>query len=213
MVVIDTFKHIRPIRKRSENIYNTDYEDAAALSKFANHHRIGLVTIHHRNQGKSEDAFLSISGSEGINAGFDTLMVLKRSQTSQSGTLEITGRDVMGGKHPVHFDFTTLQWTLSEHRISPEREELLDALRAASPSDLGYADLAAKLGKSENTIKQLATKLFAEGRIQKRTAGRYYLPNTPNTSNGNNDSNGGDVTNGEALLALSPYRGIEPDDV
>ena len=54
LVVVDTFKPIRPVRKRSDNIYNSDYEDAAALTKFANAHKIALVVIHHRNQGKTE---------------------------------------------------------------------------------------------------------------------------------------------------------------
>ncbi|MFI5387088.1 MAG: AAA family ATPase, partial [Fimbriimonadales bacterium] len=92
LVVVDTFKLIRPNRKRHGNIYDEDYEDSHALQQFAGRAGVALLGIHHTNQGRHEDdPFHAISGSEGLNAGFDTIAVLRRSATSSAGSLNIRG--------------------------------------------------------------------------------------------------------------------------
>lgn len=125
---------------------------------------------------------------------------------AQTGTLVIKGRDVPGGRHNVRFDFQTLQWSLSDYRVSPEREHIIEALRSAE-THLGYSDLAAKTGKSENTMKRLCIKVIAEGKIQRHSPGRYFLNphSTDNTSSGNNASDGdndGDDGDDSKVLAL-----------
>jgi hypothetical protein len=211
LILIDTFKLIRPDRKRHENVYNEDYEDSHALQRFALRHHVSVLAAHHTNQGKHEDPFHAISGSEGLNAGFDAIAVLQRTPTSSSGTLILRGRDLGEIKHNVAFDFQTFQWSLAGFKLSREREYLLEALREVAPADLGYVELGVKLGKTENAIKQLATTMFADGQIRKRSRGRYYLP----IGNDGNDGNDPDESNKEyerdrdqesekALLPLPP---------
>jgi hypothetical protein len=199
LIIIDTFNLIRPIRQRHGNVYVEDYEDAHALQGFAVNAGVALLAIHHTNQGKhDEDPFHAISGSEGLNAGFDAIAVLKRGSTSSTGSLEIRGRDVGERKHVITYDFQTMQWTLPGYKLSREREELLSALREVAPADLGYSEVAVRLGKNEAAAKQLLISMYAESQVKKRSPGRYYI----DPDNANHDDHDSYVTNGNHAPAL-----------
>ena len=129
LVIVDTFQKVRDSRSASgkSGIYANDYDDIAAMKSIADRFGIALILVHHtRKQEDKNDPFNQVSGSTGITGAADTSFVLKRSRTSELGTLLATGRDIEYQELTLQFIKDRHVWELVERKDMEDirREEI-----------------------------------------------------------------------------------------
>ena len=97
LVIIDTFQKVRDSRNTigKSGMYAGDYDDITALKTISDKFGIAVVVVHHvRKMKDANDPFNEVTGSTGITGAADTSFILKRSRSSEMGTLLATGRDI-----------------------------------------------------------------------------------------------------------------------
>jgi hypothetical protein len=120
--------------------------------------------------------------------------VLRREIGRADATLYIRGRDVPEADHALSFDAETCAWTLlgdaSEYRLSEERREIVELLRAAT-EPLSPKRIAETLGKKDGAVRYLLHKMAKSGDVD-GVGGAYRFPlpptNTANSANAHGDS-------------------------
>jgi len=93
LIWIDTLVKIRPIMGRNEQTYAYDYRAIEGLQRIAGQYQVGIVLNHHlRKMASEDDAMDDVSGTLGLTAAADTIIVMKR----HSGLTKIfvRGRDL-----------------------------------------------------------------------------------------------------------------------
>jgi hypothetical protein len=180
LVTIDTLAQFRKLSNGRGQVYADDYAAIAGLQKLAQKYDIAIIIVHHDRKAEADDVFDTISGSLGLSAAADTLLIMKR----QSGavTLHVRGRDVEETELALQFSKETCRWTIlgsatDVHR-SAERKRVLDVLRDANtplqPKDIQFmAEL-----RTRNATDVLLGKMVRDGEIVRAERGRYALPTT-----------------------------------
>jgi hypothetical protein len=92
LIVIDTLKMIKPETKGNRNAYDVDYESVRPLIEITNQYNIAILVIHHMRKAEADDPIDEISGSIGLSAGVDGLMVLRRERGAADAFLYVDGR-------------------------------------------------------------------------------------------------------------------------
>lgn len=112
LIIIDTLQKVRGSMKYNQSAYEYDYKEIAKLKQFADKYGICILLIHHLRKAKdTEDVFNRISGTNGIAGAADTMIVLSKTDRSNSETLfSITGRDVESYEEIIQFDKNSCKW-------------------------------------------------------------------------------------------------------
>ena len=172
LVIIDTFQKVRESKSISgkNGMYAGDYNDISALKGISDQYGIAVVVVHHvRKLRDANDPFNEVTGSTGITGAADTSFILKRSRSSEAGTLLATGRDIAYQELTLKFNKDSHLWELAERKDMDDirREEIPDFLFrlaefiTAQKSWQGTAtDLLAEMKESEIT-SNVVTKLLA----------------------------------------------------
>lgn len=175
MVVIDVLQRIKPAGVASRNSYENDYSIWSPLQRWATHHGVAVVGLHHTRKGGADDPLEALSGSNGLSACADTTLVLDRDANGM--TLYVRGRDIEERETALKFDHG--QWTIlgeaHEVKRSDERRLILDAL-AESDEPMSPTELAAVTGMRSNNLRKLLHTMGKAGEIQKTGRGRYIHP-------------------------------------
>jgi hypothetical protein len=133
LVVVDTLERIRKPATAKGPLYTADYEAISALQKVATDHGIAIVVLHHDRKSEADDAFDTVSGTLGLTAAADTILMLKRK--SGSVILYARGRDIEENGTALQFDKASCRWTIlgsaAEVQRSTERSRIIEALKAA----------------------------------------------------------------------------------
>ena len=112
LIIIDTLQKVCEVGGDNYS-YANDYEIITRLKKFADSYGICLLLVHHTRKQNSEDKFDMISGTNGLLGAADGGFILrKEKQTSNSATLEISGRDQPDQKIYLNRNPETLVWEL-----------------------------------------------------------------------------------------------------
>src|SRR5262249_28939741 len=96
LLIVDTFKMIRPLRagmNRNANTYDLDYEDVSPLTELTTQNRIALGIVTHTRKAIADDPLAMISGSFGLSGAADGALVLARPRNSRTATMSVIGRD------------------------------------------------------------------------------------------------------------------------
>ena len=138
LVIIDTLQKIREAGGDKFS-YANDYEIVGQLKKFADENHICLLLVHHTRKQQAEDKFDMISGTNGLLGAADGAFLLqKERRTSDSATLDVSGRDQQDQRLYLRRDADRLIWqfekTETELWISPP-DPLLEAVAALVTSD------------------------------------------------------------------------------
>lgn len=120
LVIIDTFKKIRPGNEESYS-YARDYTDMGQLKKIADDNDICLLLVHHtRKKEDDTDAFNSVSGTNGLTGAADgSFVLLKKQRTDSDAVLHFTGRDVQDQKFYLSRNCEKLIWELDRVQVDP----------------------------------------------------------------------------------------------
>jgi hypothetical protein len=130
LVIIDTLAKIRPRERPNATLYGQDYGALAPLAELARAYHVALVIVHHTRKAGAEDALDAVSGSTGLTAAADAVLVLQRARGQGDATLSVTGRDIEERELALRFDQTTMQWTLIGDAETLRREREQAAKRA-----------------------------------------------------------------------------------
>ncbi len=174
LVVVDTLKKIRPAgtgRRSAE--YDNDYEFTGELQQIALRHRVAILCVHHTRKAAAEDPFDEISGTLGITAAADALMVLKPKGNSE-GILHARGRDFEEQRAALRFHNGSWTWNGDADRLdaSDERRAVLELLENEGP--MTSREIAEHVEKKHGTIQQLLWKMAKAQQII-RTGRTYRL--------------------------------------
>lgn len=192
LVIIDTFERVHVKRKSNANIYAEDYAAVQMLKTLADWHRVAIVIIHHLRKGEADDPIEMVSGSTGLTAAADTILVLRRERGQADAFLYTTGRDIDEQELGLQWDKQTCLWTLlgeaNEFRLSPARAEirrvLVDSKKALTPKQMAIV-----LSKEHNNVKQLMWNMEKDGQIQSDELGGYMVDNNGNHDDLDNPNN------------------------
>lgn len=176
LVMVDTLAKVRHKKSKNAGLYEDDYEAVTGLKMVADKHSAAIVAVHHVNKSKPQDILETVSGTTGLTAAADTILIMGRERGQADGTLFITGRDVEEQDLAMSFDKQTCTWSVmgeaQEYRISKERQEILDVLKRAG-KPLSPVEVAKELGKNERTTKNLMYALLDSQLIKQIGYGRY----------------------------------------
>ena len=112
LIIIDTLQKVREMGGDNYS-YANDYEIITRLKKFADSYGICLLLVHHTRKQNSDDKFDMISGTNGLLGAADGGFILrKEKRTSNSATLEVSGRDQPDQKIYLNRNPKTLVWEL-----------------------------------------------------------------------------------------------------
>lgn len=93
-IIIDTFARVKEQINARTNAYLADYQVTAEVQQFAFKHNIGVLLVHHNRKTDLGYASLDdVSGTMGITAAADSIIILRSNPKSKKKTLLVTGRD------------------------------------------------------------------------------------------------------------------------
>jgi len=176
MVIIDTWVKVRPPKAVADTQYASDYGQLAELQTMALELGIAVVVVGHLRKMEAEDAFDTVSGTLGLTAAPDTIIILRRER--QGCILQAQGRDVEGTEKAIRFKPDNCTWEIlgdvEEARRTSLQSAIIKAMteigRPAKPKEI--ADEAEY--KTVN-VSKLLQRLARERLIFKAKHGRYSL--------------------------------------
>lgn len=187
LVIVDTFGRIKPPRAAGADPYQHDYDVASGLKSAADTiPAASLLVVHHTRKQEAADYVAEISGTYGITAAADYIVVLARKRNSPDAILSVTGRDVYEGRYAIETNGAGM-WELSGDDL---REAAAEAELRTTTANLGdqsfevltfvsgrtetqAGDVVEKLGISKRNAYQLLSRLEGSGRIRKVHRGVY----------------------------------------
>jgi RecA-family ATPase/5S rRNA maturation endonuclease (ribonuclease M5) len=181
LVVIDTLTAVRKRSSGKGRLHDEDYDSMHGLQQMAAEYHVAILIIHHCKKGAEDDAFDEMSGSQGLNAVADNLIVIRREPESTDAIIYFRGRDVDSEPRALEWDKLTCQWKdtgpamLEQLQKSAQRKDIILALRAAK-RPMTPKEIADVLGKKDSTnIRALLVKMkHAKAVIEEN--GAYSLP-------------------------------------
>lgn len=185
LVVIDTFKRIRPKEKGNQRLYDLDYDAIAPLAALARERRVAIVVVFHTRKGESSDPLEMVSGTLGLSGAADAVLVLRRERGQADASLFVTGRDVeeqdLALRWQKEEDFGwMLLGNAEDFRRSKERQEILDSV-AAMPGMLPR-EVSDAIGKAVGSVRYLLFAMVRDADLRVRD-GRYYPCTNANAAN------------------------------
>lgn len=154
LIIIDTLQYIKRTRKKTEGIYDHDYNTMKQLKKFADDHELCILVIHHTSKNVNPtDPFANISGSYGITGACDTMMVLsKKERYAKQSTLSITGRDIEQRELILTYDCGKWSYEGYAEDVKKRNDELTFR---ADPLFNTINDLLSNNGRWEGTCQEI----------------------------------------------------------
>ncbi|MFZ5451846.1 MAG: AAA family ATPase [Thermodesulfobacteriota bacterium] len=214
LVVIDVWrKFSRPRKPQEENSYNLTYEDVGPVKDFADSHGICVLVLHHLAKGwrQYDSPFEAFLGSTALAGASDNLFALVRGSEEADGVLWATGRDIEESKTALEFVKDDCTWRFlgdAQHfELTQDQNAIAQAI-----SEMGEAspkDIAAAVGKSGNSVREMLFRMTKMGRVEKVGYGKYRIPtNTPNSPNTINTPNSPNTPPPNGTEGIRGNRGI-----
>ena len=191
LVVIDTLAKFRPTSKKSENLYETDYNALAGVKRLADKYGVAVLVIHHlrkskaMERGEQVDFLEMVSGSLGLTGGVDTILVLAKDRGAKGATLHRTGRDLVDDSAlSLEWQDSKCRWSLDtsgEASLSGPLRLVLGVVKKRHPTPSGaklISDMLQEEGHdmSQNAVQMALRRLEEQGSVELKERGRYGLP-------------------------------------
>jgi hypothetical protein len=148
--------------------------------------------VHHTRKAETTDYVDSISGTYGLPAAADYLLVLKRKRQARDAILQVTGRDVDEAEYALGTDnglWTLCGDDLREAANEAETRQLtaglgeraLEVLTLVNTRDgeTTARDVNEELGISKDQASVYLNRLVERGRIRKLSRGKFVPNNIP----------------------------------
>jgi hypothetical protein len=201
LVIIDTLNKVRPPKKRGADSYTEDYDALGEIQQFAMERGIAIMVIHHTRKSIGEYEIDEISGTTGVSAAADSILMIRKSVSGE--VLYATGRDVDTQELALRFDKRDCQWEILgdavEFAVSEQRRAIIAVLREAG-EPMSPKEIAEALSKQSGTVRKLLSSMLRDGNVMRAKGNKYTIQdinidekngNGGNGGNGSNDGNGG----------------------
>ena len=180
LIIIDTLQKVREVGGDNYS-YANDYQIITRLKTFADAYGICLMVVHHTRKQQADDAFDMISGTNGLMGAADGAFLLqKEKRTSDTATLEVSGRDqqdqrlyLKRNEEKLCWDLDRIETRLWEAPPEPLLEEVAKRITAdcpewsGSPTELcGFLGVDMKANTLTKMLNVNAGRLFQEYGIQ-----------------------------------------------
>jgi hypothetical protein len=179
LVVVDTLKRIRPrTAGRRGNMYDDNYDAVRPFVPLAQERDVSVMLVHHLNQqANPDDPFDWFSGSAGLVAAAEGILLFRRKRGDADAYLTVDGKDIPERTElAVKWDPLTTTWSLigdaETHRRSETRIAILEVFDNAD-EPLGPTDVADITGLAANTVKQRMYQMSKDGDLKVVSRGRY----------------------------------------
>jgi AAA domain len=180
LVIVDTLAKVRPPTRPGGTLYEDDYGAVHGLKRLADRHGVAILLVHHLRKLSAADPLDEISGSTGLTGAVDGAIVLRRQRRKPSATLHVSGRDLEDREVALAWEATACRWTLVKDAAgplrSPERAAILEVLRPLAPQALAPAEMARRLGKPPDAVRQLLLAMAHDREIVRESRGHYHYP-------------------------------------
>lgn len=94
LVILDTLGKVLP-PNAAKNCFSEDYQRVSALMKLQQAAKGStFLIVHHTRKAEAADHVHQVSGTTGITAAADFVIVVHRERTDSKGELHVTGRDI-----------------------------------------------------------------------------------------------------------------------
>ena len=176
LVVIDTLGRVMPQQGRTSNQYQHEYDFLTLLQKEAVSRCICILLIHHTRKMPSADPFDTVSGTLGVTAALDTMLVLMDSPSDRaSAILYASGREIDLQEFALKFDrgIWSVLGNALDYTAQETRSKILVFLRDGTHQ--APRNIATATGLSPNVIYQQLHRLKGDGILQQDSQGRYLL--------------------------------------
>ncbi|NCB51155.1 MAG: AAA family ATPase, partial [Clostridia bacterium] len=138
LIIIDTLQKVRELEGEKFS-YASDYEIVSKLKAFCDTKNLCLLLVHHTRKQGAQDAFDTISGTNGLLGAADGAFILhKDKRTGNDAVLEVTGRDQPDMRLHLSFDRDTCLWNLesTEQELWKEpADPILEAVAGVVTAD------------------------------------------------------------------------------
>jgi len=154
LIIIDTLQKVREVGGDRYS-YASDYDIITRLKNFADSYGICLLLVHHTRKQQADDKFDMISGTNGLLGAADGAFLLqKEKRTSNTATLEVSGRDQQDQRLYLIRNTETLAWDLERAETElwkappePLLEEIIKVITVDNPEWQGSpTELTSLLG-------------------------------------------------------------------
>jgi hypothetical protein len=192
------------------NDYQGGYDFYGPLRQTANRLKIIIASLTHNKKGGAEEASEAIMGSYSQAGASDVIISLKRASGKDKGIIIFDGNDIEYQEIAVSFfecRFTRIDEDPQEARLTPERREILTALREVE--DAKAAELAVRLGKDADVVSKLLRALASDGLAEKTASGRYRA--SRNGRNGRNEERPAEERKVTPTETTTPTASIESE--
>jgi hypothetical protein len=214
LAVVDVFAKVRGVVNGNVNRYEADYSAMASLKTIADAHGVAILVVHHTRKASAEDYVDSVSGTHGLAAAADAVLVLSRSRGSADAKLHFTGRDIEEAEYAMQFNAAEGSWALlegpaEEYELGETRRRILAHLREKGPAT--PKTLAEELQIEHNAAKQTCSRMARDGQLGTDGSGVYsYLsfvsPVSPSPNAGDRGDRGDSRESDTAQDELDHYR-------
>lgn len=178
LVVIDTYKRVRPKEAKGARLYDADYDALAPVAKLAIEKGVAIIVVFHTRKGEASDPLELISGTLGLAGAADAVAVFKRERGQADASLFITGRDIEERDLALKWHVENTTWELlgdaEEFRLSKDRQEIVDLL-VATPG-LRPSEIAEMLDRPRGRVKKMMYDMARDGQLRVKEGGRYHPP-------------------------------------
>lgn len=194
LVILDTLGKVRGIYNGSD-AYQKDYAQMSTLKDLVDAWPgTSLIVVHHTKKAETVDALDSVSGTQGLAGGVDSVLVLRRERQSQAAVLHVIARDAAEGEYAVSLvdgvwslDGATLHAAADAARtqkavagLGDQMTELVNII-ARYPEGIRRKDLEELMHVDGGTLGKNLTRAVEADRIRKIGRG-LYGPATSATS-------------------------------
>jgi hypothetical protein len=181
-VIVDTWPKFRPPKKSGADPYEEDYRHAAELEATADLFSTSLLAVAHCRKLAAEDPVDSVSGTMGLTAAVDAVLVLKSERGQHDAALFVTERDIDERELALHWDPQFALWSIlgdaAEYRLSAERQRV-PAFFDRTGQAMTPAEVAPPIDKARAVTRQTLWRIARYGHLLSVGRGHYARKVSP----------------------------------
>jgi hypothetical protein len=164
------------------------------------------VTVGLNQQSNPDDPFDWFSGSAGLVAAAEGILLFRRKRGEADAYLTVDGKDVEEkGELALKWDALAATWTVigdaETHRLNKERREIIELMKLEG-EPMGPKAVATALGKDYAATRQMMSRMHDDGQLKQEGYGKYVPLIISHSSHSSHTS-----TNG---LSVTSVTGVTP---
>jgi len=192
LLILDPWMRIQAFVKAANkgNAFSQEYALMSLFRDFVSRRKIALLIMHHeRKMAAGQDPYDIVSGSLGLQAASDVIMLLTRLRGETQGHLKRTGNDVPEKEIGLDFDQDKYEWSVSDE---PANIFALGATKKVivrhfiqARKYLQAKEVAEALAMPISTVRNHLSDLFEEGHLECTRRGKnsfYRYPDSESAS-------------------------------